>query len=155
MCPVPRRSLPDLSGGPARGDGGSEAGSADRARAPAPRSLGGRSRLDSRAVSFRGRGRNAAETWQPKLWFTIVVLVLVVGYLFLFAVKNDQEVQVDFVFGTTTTSLIWTVLLSLFLGLVTGVLLSQLYRRRGRSRQQPTEASDAVGDRVDADEAKG
>lgn len=106
-------------------------------------------------MSFRGRGRNAAETWQPKLWFTIVVLVLVVGYLFLFAVKNDQEVQVDFVFGTTTTSLIWTVLLSLFLGLVTGVLLSQLYRRRGRSRQQPTEASDAVGDRVDVDEAKG
>ena len=106
-------------------------------------------------MSFRGRGRDAAETWQPKLWLSLVVLVLVVGYLFLFAVKNDQEVHVDFVFGTTTTSLIWTVLLSLFLGLVAGVLLSQLYRRRGRSRQQPAEAGDAVGDRVDVDEAKG
>ena len=106
-------------------------------------------------MSFRGRGRNAAETWQPKLWLSLVVLVLVIGYLFLFAVKNDQEVHVDFVFGTATTSLIWTVLLSLFLGLVAGVLLSQLYRRRGRSRQQPAEAGDAVGDRIDVDEAKG
>lgn len=106
-------------------------------------------------MSFRGRGRDAAETWQPKLWVTIVVLVLVFGYLFLFAVKNDEEVQVDFIVGTATTSLIWTVLLSLILGLVAGVLLSQLYRRHGHSRQQPSEPGDAVGDRVDVDEAKG
>jgi uncharacterized integral membrane protein len=106
-------------------------------------------------VSLRGRGRNAAETWQPKLWLILVVLVLVIGYLFLFAVKNDEKVQVDFVLGTATTSLIWTVLLSLMLGLVAGVLLSQLYRRRGRGREQRTEAGDAVGDRVDVDEAKG
>jgi uncharacterized integral membrane protein len=105
-------------------------------------------------VSFRGRGRDAAETWQPKLWASLVVLVLVVGYLFLFAVKNDQEVQVDFVVGTATTSLIWTVLLSLILGLVAGVLLSQLYRRRGRGREQRTQPGDAVSDRVDVDEAK-
>lgn len=101
------------------------------------------------------RGKQVSETWQPKLWLVLVALLLVAGYLFAFAVKNDDEVNVDFVVGSAQTSVIWMILLSLVLGLVAGVLLSQLYRRRGRSRQQRAEAGDAVGDRVDVDEAKG
>ena len=101
---------------------------------------------------FSRRRRNASETWQPKLWVILTALLLVAGYLFAFAVKNDERVDVDFVLGTTTTSLIWTILLSLVLGLVAGVLLSQLYRRRGRhERGQP---GDALGDSVGADEAE-
>lgn len=86
--------------------------------------------------------RNGAtrETFQPKLWFVLVGLLLIGGYLFAFAVKNDDEVHVDFVLGTTSTSLIWTILLSLVLGLVAGMLLSQLYRRRGRhQRREPAD----------------
>lgn len=81
--------------------------------------------------------RNGAtsETFQPKLWLALVGLLLIGGYLFAFAVKNDDEVHVDFVLGTARTSLIWTILLSLVLGLVAGVLLSQLYRRRGRHKR--------------------
>jgi uncharacterized integral membrane protein len=104
-------------------------------------------------VRFSRRGRNASETWQPKLWLILAALLLVAGYLFAFAVKNDERVDVDFVLGTTTTSLIWTILLSLVLGLVAGVLLSQLYRRRGR--HQRGQAGDPLGDGVGADEAEG
>jgi uncharacterized integral membrane protein len=98
------------------------------------------------------RGKQVSETWQPKLWLLLIALLLVAGYLFAFAVKNDDEIQVDFVVGSARTSLIWTILLSLVLGLVVGVLLSQLYRRRrGDERRQ---AGDALGDRVGVDEAE-
>jgi uncharacterized integral membrane protein len=103
-------------------------------------------------VPFRRRGHNASETWQPKLWVALVALMLLTGYLFVFVVKNDDEVSVDFVLGTARTSLIWTILLSLVLGLVAGVLLSQLYRRRGRDeRGQP---SDTVGGELGVDETE-
>jgi uncharacterized integral membrane protein len=98
------------------------------------------------------RGKDVSETWQPKLWLILVLLLLVAGYLCAFAVKNDDEVKVDFVLGSARTSLIWTILLSLVLGLVAGVLLSQLYRRRGRDERRQTR--DALGDSAGVDEAE-
>lgn len=98
------------------------------------------------------RGKQVSETWQPKLWLLLIALLLLGGYLFAFAVKNDDEVSVDFVVGSRRTSLIWTILLSLVLGLVVGVLLSQLYRRRGRDDRR--QAGDAFGDRLGVDEAE-
>jgi uncharacterized integral membrane protein len=103
-------------------------------------------------VPFGRRRKEVSETWQPKLWLILIALLLVAGYLFAFAVKNDDEVQVDFVLGSARTSLIWTILLSLVLGLAVGVLLSQLYRRRGRHERR--EAGDAFGDRGDVDKAE-
>jgi uncharacterized integral membrane protein len=103
-------------------------------------------------VPLRRRGRDVSETWQLKLWVVLFTLLLVAGYLFAFAVKNDDEVDVDFVLGTAKTSLIWSILLSLVLGLVVGVLLSQLYRRRGRNERR--KAGDALGDRGNVDEAE-
>ena len=103
-------------------------------------------------MRFRRDGRGTSETWQPKLWLILLALLLVAGYLFAFAVKNDERVDVDFVLATTTTSVIWTILLSLVLGLVAGVLLSQLYRRRGRHDRG--QAGDPLGDGVGIDEAE-
>lgn len=103
-------------------------------------------------MGFLQRGRETVETWQPKLWVTLLALLLVGGYLFAFAVKNDERVDVDFVLGTATTSLLWTILLSLVLGLVIGVLLSQLYRRRGRNKGRKT--GDPLGDGDGVDEAE-
>jgi uncharacterized integral membrane protein len=104
-------------------------------------------------VPFKRRAPEASETWQPKLWLVLATLLLVGGYLFAFAVKNDERVDVDFVVATTTTSVLWTILLSLVLGLVVGVLLSQLYRRRRRKKRG--EPSDALGDGGGVDEAEG
>jgi uncharacterized integral membrane protein len=103
-------------------------------------------------VPLRQRRQKVSETWQPKLWLILIALLVLGGYLFAFAVKNDDEIQVDFVLGSARTSLIWTILLSLVLGLVVGVLLSQLYRRRGRYERG--QAGDALGDRVGVDEAE-
>ena len=77
-------------------------------------------------------------SWQPRLWIRVGVLVLIAGYLIAFVAGNDEEASVDFVFGQARTSLIWVILLSLLAGLVGGVLLSQLYRRRQSRRSEAT-----------------
>ena len=72
------------------------------------------------------------ETWQPKLWGVLVGLALIVAYVIGFIVANSDHVSVNFIFFDARTSLIWVILLCLAIGLLAGVLLSQLYRRRNR-----------------------
>ena len=74
--------------------------------------------------------------WQPRLYARIVALGLVVAYGIAFVLENNREVNVHFVAATARVSLIWLILLSVALGLLTGVLVSQLYRRRRRRRRQ-------------------
>jgi uncharacterized integral membrane protein len=76
------------------------------------------------------------QSWQPRLWIRVGLLVLIAGYLIAFVAGNDEEASVDFVFGQARTSLIWVILLSLLAGLVGGVLLSQLHRRRQTRRSE-------------------
>jgi len=82
------------------------------------------------------RQRDAAgeleEHWQPRLYLRFVVLAVVVAYAIAFILENGKHVSVHFVLGTTRVSLIWVVLLSLALGAIGGILLSQLERRRRR-----------------------
>ena len=75
-------------------------------------------------------------SWQPRLWITLGLLILIVGYLIAFVVGNDEQASVDFVFAEARTSLIWVILLSLLAGLLGGVLLSQLHRRRRDYRSE-------------------
>ncbi|HXH87116.1 MAG TPA: lipopolysaccharide assembly protein LapA domain-containing protein [Gaiellaceae bacterium] len=82
------------------------------------------------------REQQFQRTWQPRLWITLAVLILIVAYLIAFVVGNDEQARVDFVFGSATTSLIWVILLSLLAGLLGGVLLSQLHRRRRDYRSE-------------------
>jgi uncharacterized integral membrane protein len=87
------------------------------------------------------------QSWQPRLWIRVGLLILIGGYLIAFIVGNDEEASVDFVLGQARTSLIWVILLSLLAGLVGGVLLSQLHRRRQArtsvaSEEMPSEISD-------------
>ena len=86
------------------------------------------------------RTKNLDETYQPKLWGTIVVLGLLIAYVIYFIAANDDEVSVKFLFAEAETSLIWVILLSLVIGLVLGVLLSQLYRRRRSARTETPSA---------------
>jgi uncharacterized integral membrane protein len=72
--------------------------------------------------------------WQPRLYLRIVLLGLVLAYGTAFVLKNNKQVKVHFVLGKTGVSLIWLILLSVGLGLVLGVLLSQLYRRGRRGK---------------------
>ena len=77
------------------------------------------------------------ETWQPKLWLVLLALALTFAYLVAFIVENNKQVSVHFVFATARLSLIWTILLSLAIGLLAGLLLSQAYRRRRRRAGAP------------------
>ncbi len=79
------------------------------------------------------------EQWQPRLWLVLVALLAIVAYLVAFVIKNDDRIEIDFVFFSSTVSLIWEIVLMLGIGVLGGVLLSQLYRRQRRkhSREAP------------------
>ena len=79
------------------------------------------------------RPRGPIEEWQPRLYAILIVLVLIVGWLIAFIVKNDENIQLDFVLLDAHLSLIWLMILLLAIGFLGGVLTSQLYRRRRRS----------------------
>ena len=86
-------------------------------------------------------------SWQPRLWVTLGLLILIGAYLIAFIVANDEEASVDFVFGEARTSLIWVILLSLLAGLLGGVLLSQLHgRRQARRSAASVETPESISD---------
>ncbi len=88
------------------------------------------------------REREFEQHWQPKLWLTIGGLILLAAYLIAFVIGNSDEASVNFIFAEARTSLIWVILLSLLAGLIGGILLSQLYRRRqALSETHTSEAS--------------
>ena len=74
------------------------------------------------------------ENWQPKLYARLVALILLAAYAIAFVLENRKSVHVHFVFATAGVSLVWLILLSLAVGFVVGILLSQLERRRRRRR---------------------
>ncbi len=69
---------------------------------------------------------------QTRFWIELGLLLLGVAYVIGFVVANADKTKVSFVLFSTTTSLIWVIVLSLVIGLVGGILLSQLYVRRRR-----------------------
>ena len=80
-------------------------------------------------------GRPDFDRWQPRLWAILVGLLLLVLYVIAFVVKNDRQIEIDFVLFTSTVSLIWALVLIFAIGLLGGVLLSQIYRRRRRDER--------------------
>ncbi len=78
--------------------------------------------------------RQLDEAWQPRLYALLAALLLILAYVVAFVVKNDDDVKIDFVLFSTETTLIWVILLNLSLGILVGVLASQLYRRRRGDR---------------------
>ena len=70
----------------------------------------------------------------------LVLLALLTAYAVAFILENGNSVSVHFVFGTQRVSLIGVILLALGVGLVGGLLLAALERRRrlrSRQRRQP------------------
>jgi uncharacterized integral membrane protein len=80
--------------------------------------------------------RFGADEWQARLWAILVGLFLIALYVIAFIVKNDDQIEIDFVLFSSTVSLIWEIVFILVLGVLGGVLLSQIYRRRGRGQER-------------------
>ena len=78
--------------------------------------------------------RKPSRSFQPGLWVRFVPLGVVSAYLILFIAFNTRRAKVDFVFSSTRVSTIFVILLPLGIGIVLGVLLSQLYRHGKRRR---------------------
>jgi uncharacterized integral membrane protein len=86
-----------------------------------------RPRIDTDEVSDR---------WQPRLYLRLIVLGLLVAWAIAFVLENRTQVNVHFVLATARVSLVWTILLALGVGLLGGILLAQLERRRRRRSHQ-------------------
>jgi uncharacterized integral membrane protein len=88
-------------------------------------------------VKLRRKGLDpeTRETFQPRLWLVVGGLALLMAYVVAFIAQNNKSVTVHFVLASAKTSVIWLILLSLAIGLIGGVLLSQLERRRGRKQR--------------------
>jgi uncharacterized integral membrane protein len=74
----------------------------------------------------------------------LVLLALLVAYAVAFVLENGNSVSVHFVFGTQHVSLIWVILLALAVGLVGGMLLAGLERRRRLRRHQRRQPGNTV-----------
>jgi uncharacterized integral membrane protein len=80
-----------------------------------------------------------ADRWQPKLYLRLIVLGLLVAYAIAFILENRKQVNVHFVLATASVSLVWLILLALGVGLLGGILLAQLERRRRRRSHKAPE----------------
>ena len=89
-----------------------------------------RPRIDTGEVSDR---------WQPRLYLRLIVLGLLVAYAIGFVLENRGQVHVHFVLATAHVSLVWLILLALGVGLLGGILLAQLERRRRRRSHETPE----------------
>jgi len=79
-----------------------------------------------------------ADRWQPRLYLRLIVLGLLVAYAIGFVLENRGQVRVHFVLTSAHVSLVWLILLALGVGLLGGILLGQLERRRRRrSHERP------------------
>ena len=81
----------------------------------------------------RDDDRNVARSW-----IIVIVLALALAWLIAFVVENRHGVPVHWVFGTTKSSLIWVIFVTLLLGVVVG----ELARRLGRSRRRRAQTRD-------------
>jgi uncharacterized integral membrane protein len=89
-----------------------------------------RPRIDTHEVGDR---------WQPRLYARLIALVLLGAYAIAFILENGKQVNVHFVLATARVSLVWLILLALAVGLLCGILLAQLERRRRRRSHQAAE----------------
>ena len=80
-----------------------------------------------------------SDRWQPRLWLRLILLGLLVAYAIAFVLENRTQVDVHFVFWTAHVSLVWVILLALGVGLLGGMLLAQLERRRRRRAHERPE----------------
>ena len=79
-----------------------------------------------------GRQRNEARSW-----LIVIAIALVVAYVIWFAIDNTHSVDIHWIFGTTHSSLIWVILVTLILGAIAGLLAMWLGRRRSRRAKPP------------------
>ena len=82
-----------------------------------------------------GRGRTGAASGRRGPGVALILFLLVAAYAVAFFFRNSHETEVDFVFGETTTTLRWSLLIAVALGVVLHRLLSMWWRSLRRHRR--------------------
>ena len=85
-----------------------------------------------------------SDRWQPRLYVRLIVLGLLVAWAIAFVLENRTQVHVHFVLATARVSLVWVILLALGVGLLGGILLAQLERRRRRRSHKTPQPGDPI-----------
>ncbi len=92
---------------------------------------------ETRSASTPAEPSPPARPAERRSFLRIALLLLGLAYSIAFIVENSKEIRIHFVFATAKVRLIWAMLLLLAIGLVGGLLLSQLRRnRRSGKRSQ-------------------
>jgi uncharacterized integral membrane protein len=66
------------------------------------------------------------------MYVALGIVIATVVYLILLIVENSRRVEVDYVFGSSRTRLIWLVIISGLIGWISGIATAYLIRRRTR-----------------------
>lgn len=74
--------------------------------------------------------RDGLDERQVRQLALVGALVLVGSLLLIFVIENSNSVHVSFVFFSAEISLIWVILLSAVAGMIAGIFVSRLVRRR-------------------------
>jgi uncharacterized integral membrane protein len=67
------------------------------------------------------------------LYVSLVVAIAVLVFIILLIARNTRQVRLDYVFGATSTRLIWLIIISTIAGWVLGLLTGFLVRHRTRA----------------------
>jgi uncharacterized integral membrane protein len=76
--------------------------------------------------------RFARKAHRTRLYIYVFAAVALVVFLIALVLANTDRIEVSWVFGTSSVSLVWLVLISAILGLLLGMVLGALFHWRTR-----------------------
>jgi uncharacterized integral membrane protein len=88
---------------------------------------------DAGVVETRGE-RLRRKARHVRLWTYAIVLVAALVLLIAFIVSNTKHVRVNWVFGHSSTALVWVIVVAALLGWFVGAGMALLFRFRTRRR---------------------
>jgi uncharacterized integral membrane protein len=77
--------------------------------------------------------RSARKAHRTRLYLYAIGVVMLLVYVAALGASNTRHVKVDWVFGSSSVSLVWLVLFAAILGSVLGIVVTALFRWRTRA----------------------
>jgi uncharacterized integral membrane protein len=81
------------------------------------------------------RRRHARHAHRALLYLCAVVVILLLIVVIVLSAANARAVELDWVFGSTETSLVWVVVGAAVIGWVIGITTAAIFRFRTRPRR--------------------
>ncbi len=88
--------------------------------------------MSARDEDLSGRGDNVAASGRSGPNITLIAFAIVVALSVVFFLQNSEETSIDFWFFESTTTIRWSLLMAVVLGIVLDRLFSMWWRRRRR-----------------------